>query len=153
MRITMKQEVTVRELLDQIGERYGQREKLEAYVRTHPRDLVAKAALHDLREYCGADPRKIIRETKEVIIPDHAIDQLTVQRLQLLLTLKSSAGRVPSVRSLARMLKRDIKNVSEDVEVLRRMGLVEVEEQGRGKPRRVALPAKSIDLHLVEADG
>jgi predicted transcriptional regulator len=152
MRITVRQRTTVRELLDEIQRKYGSMDELRAYVRKHPQDTMAKVALHDAREYADEKPTKVLRETREIIIPDSAIDQLTVQRLQLLLTLKGLAGAVPSVRALAKVVKRDIKNVSEDIRMLSELGLVDVEEAGPGKPNRISLPGDRIDLHLVESE-
>jgi predicted transcriptional regulator len=66
--------------------------------------------------------------------------------------MKGLAGVVPSVRTLARAVKRDVKNVSGDVRALEELGLLEVEDRGRGKASRIRLPGDSIDLHLVEAE-
>lgn len=50
----------------------------------------------------------------------------------------------------ARAVKRDIKNVSEDVRILSELGLIEVEVAGPGKPNRISLSGDQIDLHLIE---
>lgn len=152
MRITIRRRTTVRELLDQIQRKYGSLDELRTHVRKRPQDVMARVALHDAEEYADEKPAKVIRETRAIVIPDSAIDQLTVQRLQLLLTLKGLAGAVPSLRTLAKAVKRDIKNVSEDIRVLSELGLVDVEESGHGKPNRISLPGDRIDLHLVEAE-
>jgi predicted translin family RNA/ssDNA-binding protein len=152
MKITVRHRTTVRELLDQIQRKYGSLDELRVHVSKHPQDVMAKVALHDAQEYGAEKATKVIRETREIVIPDSAIDQLTVQRLQLLLTLKGLAGAVPSVRTLAKAVKRDIKNVSEDIRVLSELGLVDVEEAGRGKANRISLPGDRIDLHLVESE-
>jgi len=152
MRITVRQRTTVRDLLDRVQRKYGTFDELRAHVRKHPQDVMAKLALHDAQEYAQEKPTKVIRDTREIVIPDAAIDQLTVQRLQLLLALKGHAGAVPSMRRLARAVRRDIKNVSEDIRVLSELGLVDVEEAGRGKPNRISLPGDCIDLHLVESE-
>lgn len=152
MKITIRERRTVGEILDQVQRRYGTRAKLRAYVKAHPHDVMAKVALHDLEEYRTDDPGKVIQETREVIIPESAIDQLTIQRLHLLLTLRGLHGSVRSIRALARTLNRDIKNVSEDVRVLRELGLIHVEHTGRGRASRISLPGDQIDLHLVEAE-
>lgn len=152
MKVTVHRTVTVGRLLADIRTRFGSEAALRAHLRRRPRDFAAKVALHDLREYARENPRNVVRETRQVIIPDHAIDQLTVQRLQLLLALKGLAGVVPSLRTLARAVKRDVKNVSEDVRALQELGLLDVEARGRGKPSRIALPGDRIDLHLVESE-
>lgn len=152
MKVTIESRRTVSELLAELKHKYGSLSSLREHVAQHPRDVMAKVALHDWHEYVEDDPEKTIREVREIIIPDSAIDQLTVQRLQLLLVLKSLLGIAESTRALARAVDRDIKNVSEDVRVLNELGLVHVERAGRGRANRITLPGDQIELHLVEAN-
>jgi hypothetical protein len=153
VKVTVRRSVTVGRLREEIAAQYGSERALRARVRRSPGDFAAKVALHDLREYATDDPAKVLHEERHVVIPDRALDQLTVQRLQLLLALKGLSGEAPGVRALARALGRDVKNVSEDVRALHGLGLLDVVAQGPGRPSRIALPGDSIDLHLVEAGG
>lgn len=152
MKVTIKRQTTVGEVLEEARGKYGSSKALRQHVKNHPHDTMAKLALHDLNEYKDDDPSKVIRETREIIIPDSAIDQLTVQRLQLLLTIKGLMDTAPSVRALARAVHRDIKNVSEDIRALSELGLVQVQESGRGKAHRIFLPGDQIDLRLIGAE-
>ncbi len=62
---------------------------------------------------------------------------LTRERLALLRTIRL---RHPgSLYELAKMLKRDFKNVQEDIRILERHGLVRIARQPRGK-RKVKVP-------------
>ena len=149
MRITVESDTTVGEHLARIEERYGGAGKLRAYVKENPHDVAARVALHDLAEYRGERPDKRILETREIILPESDLGELTLRRLRLLLTL-STLGEAASVRSLAQALRRDVKNVSLDVNALRELGLLRVEEGGPGRASRVRLPGHRIDLHLVE---
>lgn len=106
-------------------------------------------AIHDWKEYSQRDPSETIRETREIVLQDDAIDQLTLRRLRLLLHLGSKAEPA-SIRDLARSLGRDVKNVSEDVAALATLGFVESRGGGRGRASAVRMPADRIDLHLVE---
>lgn len=151
MRITIERELTIGELLQDIQERYGSQQDLEAHLEKHPRDWDAKVALHDLREYGDADPAKRVEDTREIVLPDDSLDDLTAKRLGLLLAVKRAGGTVEGVRHLARSVERDVKNVSDDVHALRSIGLLEVREQGPGRPHLISLPGKRIDLHLLEA--
>src|SRR5262249_31939763 len=71
---------------------------------------------------------------------------LSPKRLSLLLAL---AGREPrSVRELAEQVGRDIKNVSQDLTLLSRLGLVTLKEARRGVPVAPTLPYTEIDVNL-----
>lgn len=151
MRVTIESQKTVADLLRRLRETYGSLTALRKHVADNPRDTMARVALHDWMEYSGDEPDKVISEVREVIIPDSAIDELTIQRLQLLLALKSLLGTAESTRALARTVHRDIKNVSKDVRALNELGLLRVEGVGKGRPNRITLPGNQIELHLVEA--
>jgi predicted transcriptional regulator len=74
---------------------------------------------------------------------------LTRERLSLMRTIRT---RHPSsLYELAKMVKRDFKNVQEDIAILERHGLVRVSKEPRGK-RRVKVPAvlfKEIALKIA----
>jgi len=53
-----------------------------------------------------------------------------------------------SVRELAKRVGRDIKNVSQDLAFLSRLGLVELKETRRGVPQAPTLPYDEIDFNL-----
>ena len=53
-----------------------------------------------------------------------------------------------SVRELAERVERNIKNVSQDLAFLSRLGLVELKEARRGAPQAPTLPYDEIDLNL-----
>lgn len=74
-----------------------------------------------------------------------------IRRVELIVRLKQMGGRVDGVRELARQLSRDKKNVSEDVDALRELGLLSVRPRGPGRAHRIELPGEQIDLHLLDA--
>lgn len=151
MRVTIERQLTVGELLDSIRARYGSREDLETHLEESPRDWDARVALHDLEEYQGEAPGKTIQDTREVVLPDAALDELTFRRIQLLIHLKQEGGQIDGVRKLARETSRDKKNVSQDIDALRTLGLVTVQPRGPGRAHRIELAGDRIDLHLLEA--
>jgi len=71
---------------------------------------------------------------------------LSPKRLALLWAIAEHAPR--SVRELAERVGRDIKNVSQDLAFLSRLGLVELKEARRGAPQTPTLPYDEIDLKL-----
>lgn len=66
-----------------------------------------------------------------VISSDDARQLLTGKRLELIRTLKED--EVSSIRGLARSLDRDVKQVSEDLEILHQMSVIEYREEGNRK--------------------
>jgi predicted transcriptional regulator len=72
---------------------------------------------------------------------------LTARRLDLLVAILRQAPE--SVTDLARLVKRDLKNVSGDLVLLRQLGLVEfVEAKGHGNARTPVVPYDEIDITI-----
>jgi predicted transcriptional regulator len=72
---------------------------------------------------------------------------LTARRLDLLAGILRH--RPGSVTKLARLVRRDLKNVSEDLALLERLGLVEFAVgQGHGNARAPIVPYDEIDLTI-----
>lgn len=60
---------------------------------------------------------------------------ITGARIELLITIRAYKPR--SIQELARIVKRDFKNVYDDVKLLAEFGLIELKEKG---PRRASAP-------------
>ena len=71
---------------------------------------------------------------------------LSPKRLALLWAIVEHEPR--SVRALAERVDRDIKNVSQDLTFLSRLGLVELKEARRGAPQAPILPYDEIALSV-----
>jgi predicted transcriptional regulator len=71
---------------------------------------------------------------------------LTENRLMVLKTIKRE--HPSSVYELAKMLKRDVKNTSDDVQFLTDIGLVELKKTKEGRERNV--PTVSYEKILLE---
>ena len=73
---------------------------------------------------------------------------LTEKRFDLLLAI--THHHPGSVRALADQVGRDYKNVSEDVDLLRQLGLVELEDrEGRGGPKAPIVPYDEIHVTIM----
>jgi len=70
---------------------------------------------------------------------------ITGSRVQLLSVIR--AQRPKSIQALARLVKRDFKNVYQDVKLLSEFGLIELKEAGPRRP--AALEAKFSELVLA----
>lgn len=71
---------------------------------------------------------------------------LSPKRLELLWAIVEHTPH--SVRELAGQVRRDIKNVSQDLAFLARLGLVELKETRRGVSQTPTLPYDEIDVNL-----
>ncbi|SRR6266849_807835 len=72
---------------------------------------------------------------------------LTARRLDLLVAILRQTPE--SVTNLAKLVKRDLKNVSGDLALLRQLGLVEfVEAKGHGNARTPVVPYDEIDITI-----
>ena len=70
---------------------------------------------------------------------------LTPKRLELLHIIKTQ--KPTSINDLARLSKRDIKNVAEDVKYLRQIGFIEV--KGTDKKTMPVIPYDRINLEIA----
>jgi predicted transcriptional regulator len=68
---------------------------------------------------------------------------LTPNRLALLRAVRS--GRPGSIYELAKMVRRDLKNVQEDLRLLEKYGLVRMAHATRSGKRRVRVPKAMFD--------
>lgn len=72
---------------------------------------------------------------------------LTEKRLELLLAI--TRHRPPSIHELAGLLGRDYKNVSTDIVLLERLGLVKLESgAGKGRTRKPTVPYDEIHVMI-----
>lgn len=92
---------------------------------------------------------KEYNEVKDVEVSFESIKAvkkaLTIKRIQLLRVIKHKHPK--SLRELSRMLRRDIKNVSEDIRILQQVGLVSIEKKGKSFMPQVRFD--EIDLRVA----
>ena len=69
---------------------------------------------------------------------------LTPKRLELLHIIKNQ--KPSSINELARMAKRDVKNVADDVKYLEQIGLIETKETGRKTVPLIAYDKIALEI-------
>jgi len=146
MIIRIQQVLTVSGFLDSMKLRFGDIKELRAYVKSHPRDATAKLDLEDFEFYLGRPElshEKMERAVSLIPVTAQALSMFTKQRLALLQTLGDE--RFESVRKLANHLGRDVHNVYEDLQLFRKLGLVDF-DRGPRNSRIPRLLADSISV-------
>ncbi len=94
----------------------------------------------------GGEHLKTVKEPEIYFTSFEAFRKaLTPKRLELLHIIKTQ--KPSSINDLARMLKRDIKNVAEDVKYLRQIGFIEV--KGVEKKTMPIITYDKINLEIA----
>lgn len=144
MEITVEERLTGSQLQERILERYGSREALEEAASVEGSsdaqdDLLTLELLEEEPDRLG----EVFRiETVATLEPDE-MARFTEKRLELLEAL-ATAEEPLNLTELAEAVSRDVKNVSEDLEILADLGLIERIRRGREK---LAHPVAG-DIHI-----
>ncbi|MEK6974919.1 MAG: hypothetical protein AABY18_01090 [Candidatus Thermoplasmatota archaeon] len=131
MEIRIKRQMTGLEMRTEILAKYGSREAVAKLAKKG--DMEAKDALFNLKLF-EEDPKRLKLDfhLQDVLLLDEAdLSKLTWTRLHVLEVLRE-LGEV-NVKQLTAALKRDAKNVSEDVACLMEYGLVTGHRDGKEK--------------------
>lgn len=104
-----------------------------------------EAAVEDVRRL---ETEEALDDKYVLSLPDEdALDRvLSAKNLELLRTIATQEPE--SVRELARLVERDIKNVSTALSRLAELGLVELEDTGRAKKPTVWYDHVEIDIQI-----
>lgn len=119
------------------------------HITVEPTAAFFEAALDDARRL---DDDEVVDDQYVLSLPDEeALERvLSAKNLELVRTI---ATREPeSVRELARLVDRDIKNVSTALNRLAELGLVELHEEGRAKKPTVWYDHVEIDIQVGPED-
>ena len=147
MEITVEERLTGRQLRTQILEKYGTLGRLKA-AAAKKGAYEAKDDLADMR-LLEDDPKRLDQHFRIVTVTELApeeLSKLTIERMRLLHFIASSKTP-PNVTRLAARLKRDKKNISEDLVVLEGLGLIRAKRKGREKEIR----ASGTEIRIVLA--
>ncbi|MBL7148181.1 MAG: hypothetical protein ISS82_05125 [Nanoarchaeota archaeon] len=98
------------------------------------------------------EQKKIFRDLDKGILPKKRVSYsfekledyrrtLTPKRLELLSVIRHKKPK--SIYQLSNMVNRDFKNVSEDIIILKEVGLIEIKE--KDTPRKVIIPSVNFD--------
>ena len=146
MMIRFDETLVVSQFLDRIKQRHGDAEKLRAYVKKNPRDVRARQDLEDF-EYYADHPElkfeKIQRAVSLIPVRPEALKLFTEQRLKVIDTLRHK--QFGSIRQLADYLRRDVRNVHDDLSLFESLGFLDFE---RG-PRNTRIPRLLADSILL----
>lgn len=94
-------------------------------------DFLDEEAMELIKSVVEDHPGKNIH-----IVPKEAARKvLTPERMRMIEALREE--EFASIRELARELKRDVKNVSDDLEILWNHSIVDFEEEGQSKKPRI----------------
>ena len=144
MEIRVSERMMGHELRDRILERHGSREALEAKAKKRS-NVDARVDLVDLN-LLEEDPRRLTMEMRleEITkLTPKELERLTGKRLRLLHYLGKRREGV-NLSRLSSGLRRDKKNISEDVRILEELGFVSVERDGRA----IHIRLRGNQLHL-----
>lgn len=131
MEIRIQRQLTGRQFKDGILAKYGDVEAVAKLAKKG--EMEARDALFNLKLF-EEDPKrlKLAHKIEDVLVLDDAdLSRLTGTRLHVLEVLRDLGEA--NVKQLTAALKRDAKNVSEDVACLMEYGLVTGHRQGKEK--------------------
>jgi predicted transcriptional regulator len=119
------------------------------HIAVESADEFFEDALADLRALEDGDD---ITDKYVLSLPDEASLErvLRAKNLELLRTIATEDPE--SVRELARLVDRDVKNVSEALNRLEELGLVDLEREGRAKRPVVWYDHLEIELSIGDVD-
>jgi len=119
------------------------------HITVESTDEFFEAAIEDVRQIAGTDQ---LDNEYVLSLPDEEALERVVRAKNLEL-IRAIANHEPeSVRELARLTDRDIKNVSTAVNRLAELGLVDLEDTGHTKRPTVWYDHVEIDIGVI-ADG
>lgn len=148
MEIQVEERLTGRQLRDRILARYGSREALENVARRKGENE-AKDDLFHLRLFDEKPSRLLDRmaiTTVSTLEPDD-LGRLTPERLRLV-NFIARQKRPVNLSQIVQGLRRDKKNVSEDLRVLEKLGILSLSKAGRDlRPQLLG-----NEIHIVVAD-
>lgn len=130
MEIRIEERLTGQAYKDRLLSEYGSLEALKKAAKKG--NTTAKADYADL-QLLLEEPKRLLVEFKISTISSlepSDLERLTPERLKLLAKLANMPGPV-NVGLLTASLKRDKKNVSRDIQILKELGLLDSVRQGR----------------------
>lgn len=116
------------------------------HIRVEPTDEFFEAALEDIRR---VEADEELDDEYVLSLPDEEALERVLSAKNLELVRIIATQEPESVRELARVVERDIKNVSTALNRLEEIGLVEFESEGRAKKPSVWYDHIEIDVHLA----
>jgi len=101
----------------------------------------------------GLDEGGDVDDVDVLSVPDLATLSRVLSKTNLELIRSIAEHEPDSMREAARLVERDIKNVSEDLNFLAELDIVEIETAGRAKRPVVPYDDIEVDIPVRESDG
>ncbi|HUX98944.1 MAG TPA: winged helix-turn-helix transcriptional regulator [Candidatus Deferrimicrobium sp.] len=117
MKITFIKEITSQELIHDFEKTYGSLERLEEFLKRNPDNMKALVDFEDWK-YHLENP-DVIKETKSIITHEFSLDKLELILLDFIKTNKPK-----SIRELAKLSHKNIKNIHAKIKKLEKAGLI-----------------------------
>ncbi len=140
MKVTLIKEITSQELIHTFENTYGSIERLENFLKNNSDNMKATVDLEDWKYY--QNNPEIIQETKSIITHEVSLGKI---ELMLLDFIKNEKPK--SIRELAKLIHKNIKNVYSKVKKLEKAGLIELVD-GPKKSKIPILNYKRIEIEV-----
>ncbi|MFB6299358.1 MAG: hypothetical protein ABEH65_03785 [Halobacteriales archaeon] len=122
------------------------------HVRIESTDEFHEAVLENLSKI-DADEGETIEEPHVLSLPDEEALSRVLSPTNVELLRAVVNGAPESMRETARLVDRDIKDVSRNLHELHELGLVEFEQEGRSKRPVVEFDRIEIDVPILSETG
>jgi predicted transcriptional regulator len=120
------------------------------HITIEPTAEFFEAALEDVQQLQRDDE---LDDRYVLSLPDETALERVLRAKNLELVRAIATEEPDSVRELARLVERDIKNVSESVNRLVELGLIELHDAGRAKKPTVWYDHVEIDIRVTPGGG
>ena len=140
MKITLIKEITSQELIHTFETTYGSIERLEDFLKRNPDNMKALVDLDDWK-YHLQNP-DIIKETKSIVTHDASLGKLELMLLDFIKIQKPH-----SIRELAKLLHKNIKNIYTKIKKLEKAGFITLVD-GPKKAKIPVLTYQKIEIEV-----
>ena len=140
MKITLIKEITSQELIHTFETIYGSIERLEEFLKRNPDNMKALIDLDDWK-YHLQNP-DIIKETKSIVTHDASLGKLELMLLDFIKIQKPH-----SIRELAKLLHKNIKNIYTKIKKLEKAGFITLVD-GPKKAKIPVLTYQKIEIEV-----
>jgi predicted transcriptional regulator len=140
MKITLIKEITSQELIHTFETTYGSIERLEDFLKRNSDNMKALVDLDDWKYHLQHPD--IIKETKSIVTHDASLGKLELMLLDFIKIQKPH-----SIRELAKLLHKNIKNIYTKIKKLEKAGFITLVD-GPKKAKIPVLTYQKIEIEV-----